>query len=277
MACGTARAPETLKPCQRDEYREPVADTQNDAERARRASSFGNHAGDYHRFRPDYPAHAIEWALCRPTSRLRVLDLAAGTGKLTENILDAGHEVIAVEPDAGMLAELSASLPEVTALAGTAEEIPLPDESVDAVLVGQAFHWFMPDRALPEIGRVLRPGGPLAALWNFDDREVDWVAGLLAVSTVAGRQVPTHYGESDIPEHPAFRDHTRAQFSHSQRQTAASLTEAVGTHSELLVCSEEERAATLARVAAYLRSCPHTAHGEFDIPLRVTVARMIRR
>lgn len=260
---------------QYDEYRVYVTESVETA-RARRASSFGGHAGAYHRFRPDYPASAIEWALCRPTGGLRVLDLAAGTGKLTEGLVDAGHEVVAVEPDEAMLAELSSLLPSVTALGGTAEDIPLPDESVDAVVVGQAFHWFTPDRALPEIGRVLRPGCPLAAMWNYDDRDVDWVAGLLAVSTVRGRPVPTHYASNDIPEHPAFRDRLRADFAHSQRQTAASLTETVGTHSELLVCSERERADTLARVEAYLRSCPQTAIGEFDLPLRTTVTRMIR-
>lgn len=261
---------------QYNEYRMGVTESV-EAARARRASSFGGHAGAYHRFRPDYPASAIDWALCQPAGRRRVLDLAAGTGKLSAGLLDAGHEVIAVEPDPAMLAELSTSLPTVTALAGTAEDIPLPDESVDAVVVGQAFHWFVPDRALPEIARVLRRGGPLAALWNYDDRDVDWVAGLLAVSTVRGRQVPTHYGSNDIPEHPAFRARVRADFSHSQRQTAATLTETVGTHSELLVCSEQERAETLTRVAAYLRSCPQTAVGEFDLPLRTTVTRMIRR
>jgi SAM-dependent methyltransferase len=256
---------------------ENVESAQRSAEHARRASSFGSHAGSYHRHRPDYPADAIEWALGHPAGRVRVLDLAAGTGKLTAGLVDAGHDVVAVEPDAGMLAELSRLLPEVTSLPGSAEEIPLPDASVDAVVAGQAFHWFAPDRALPEIGRVLRPGGPLAALWNYQDYEVDWVAGLRAVSTVAGRPVPTHYGETDIPGHPAFRDRTQARFPHRQRQTVASLTGEVGTHSELLVCSAEERAATLARVEEYLRSCPHTAHGEFDLPLRTKVVRVIRR
>lgn len=256
---------------------ENVDTAQGSAGRALRAASFGSHASAYHQHRPDYPADAIDWALGRPASRLRVLDLAAGTGKLTAGIIDAGHEVIAVEPDAGMLAELSTLLPTVTALAGTAEEIPLPDASVDAVLVGQAFHWFAPERALPEIGRVLRPGGLLAALWNYEDINVEWVAGLRAASTVCGRPVPTHHGETDIPEHPAFRAHTAARFAHRQRRTAESLTEQVGTHSELLVCSAELRAATLATVAAYLRSCPYTSNGEFDLPLRTKVVRVIRR
>lgn len=279
------RAAETLKSHQSNEYGVTVTENvdtgQGRAERARRASSFGSHASAYHRHRPDYPAGAIDWALGRPASRLRVLDLAAGTGKLTAGIVAAGHDVVAVEPDAAMLAELSSwvhtSGSAVTALAGTAEEIPLPDACVDAVLAGQAFHWFAPDRALPEIGRVLRPGGPLAALWNYQDNGVDWVAGLRSVSTVSGTPVPTHYGETDIPEHPGFRDRTHAHFPHKQRRTATSLTAEIGTHSELLVCSAEERAATLAAVAAYLRSCPYTADGEFDLPLRTRVIRVIRR
>jgi SAM-dependent methyltransferase len=115
---------------------------------------FGSAAADYAAHRPDYPGSAIAWAL-EHTPGPRVLDLAAGTGKLTAGLLD--RDVVAVEPDPGMLEVLRADLPQVEALLGTAEDIPLPDASVDAVLVGQAVHWFDPARAWPEIARVLRP------------------------------------------------------------------------------------------------------------------------
>src|SRR6202034_921579 len=109
---------------------------------------------------------------------LRVLDLGAGTGKLTAVLLGLGAQVTAVEPDAAMLGELRRGLPAVRALPGSAERIPLPDASVDAVLCGQALHWFDLSRALPEIARVLVPGGALGGLWNSDDDRVPWVAGL---------------------------------------------------------------------------------------------------
>ena len=156
----------------------------------RHGSSFGTAAAAYAEHRPDYAEAAVRWALQLPggdpagSSRTgpprRVLDLAAGTGKLTAALAGLGAEVTAVEPDPAMLAELRRGLPSVRALPGRAEEIPLPDGSVDAVLAGQAMHWFDLDRAVPEIARVLAPGGVLAGLWNVDDDRVDWVAALAA-------------------------------------------------------------------------------------------------
>ena len=110
-----------------------------------------------------------------------MLDLGAGTGKLTVTLARIGVEVTAVEPDQGMLAELRRELPSVLSALGSAEDIPLPEGSVNAVLVGQAMHWFDLGRAVPEIARVLTPGGVLAALWNVDDDRVGWVAELARI------------------------------------------------------------------------------------------------
>lgn len=126
------------------------------------ARSFDAGPGAYARFRPGYPPAAVRAAL--PGDARDVLDLGAGTGKLTESLLGRGLQVTAVEPLPGMLAELSRRFPQATAVPGSAEDIPLPDRAVDCVVVGQAFHWFDPDRALAEIARVLRPGGRLLAL-----------------------------------------------------------------------------------------------------------------
>ena len=150
-------------------------------ERLHHGSSFGAAAAAYAEHRPDYSQAAVRWAL-EPALGPRVLDLGAGTGKLTAALAALGAEVIAAGPDPAMLAELRGALPAVCALPGSAEAIPLPAASVDAVLAGHALHWFDMDVAGPEIARVLVPGGILAGLWNVLDNRVDWVAGLERVS-----------------------------------------------------------------------------------------------
>lgn len=127
----------------------------------------------YERGRPEYPREAIDWIAAELDLRggRTVLDLGAGTGKLTRALLGTGAHVIAVEPGEAMLAELRRVLPQVEAMQGAAEAIPLGDDSVDAITVGQAFHWFRHDDALPELHRVLRSGGALALIWNSRDQD----------------------------------------------------------------------------------------------------------
>jgi ubiquinone/menaquinone biosynthesis C-methylase UbiE len=130
--------------------------------------SFERVAETYERARPGYAPDALAWLAERIGigPGRRVLDLAAGTGKLTRQLLAFGAEVAAVEPGREMRAVLERVVPQAEALAGSAEAIPLPGESVDAVTVAQAFHWFRAEEALVEIHRVLRPGGALGLLWN---------------------------------------------------------------------------------------------------------------
>ena len=135
------------------------------------ARGFSSAADVYERGRPGYAAEAVAW-VCERLGigpGRTVLDLAAGTGKLTRDLVPGGAAVIAVEPLDEMREHLERIAPEVEALKGTAEAIPLADASVDAVVCAQAFHWFDPDRALPEVHRVLRPGGGLALLYNSRD------------------------------------------------------------------------------------------------------------
>jgi SAM-dependent methyltransferase len=246
---------------------------------ARRASSFGAHAATYAQHRPDYPDAAVDWALdlVRTRNPLRVLDLGAGTGKLTAALLrygaEVGMEVVAVEPDGGMRAELQRRVPGVTALAGSAEDIPLPDGAVDAVLVGQAFHWFDQDRALPEIARVLRAEGVVCALWNYEDASVPWVAEL---TEVAGTSPGRMADQRRLQTHKAFAPFERVVFEHSQRRDADSLVATVGTRSHTLVIEERERTELLDRVRAYLLSRPETASGEFDLPMVTIAVRAVR-
>ena len=137
------------------------------------AAGFARGAALYERVRPEYPAEAVDWAVERLAlaSGSVVLDLAAGTGKLTRALVARGLTVLAVDPSSQMLARLRENLPVVECREGTAEAIPVRDEAVDAVTVAQAFHWFEPQPALREIHRVLRPHGGLALLWN--SRELD--------------------------------------------------------------------------------------------------------
>lgn len=136
-----------------------------------RARSFETVADEYERHRPEYPDGALRWIADRLglVPGERVLDLGAGTGKLSRGLLALGLDVVAVEPGAPMLAQLRAALPGVEAVEGAAEAIPLPDASVDAAAAGQAYHWFDPSRAPAELWRVLRPDGGIALVWNWWD------------------------------------------------------------------------------------------------------------
>ena len=155
-----------------------------DDEQARRAAAFGAQAAAYARGRPGYPAAALRY--CLGEDARRVLDLGAGTGKLTEGLLELGLSVVAVEPSAEMRALIPSA---ADALAGAAEAIPLEDASVDAVLVGQAFHWFERERALAEIARVLRPGGTVGLLWNRIRRGAPWVEEIARLMREASHTV----------------------------------------------------------------------------------------
>ena len=140
---------------------------------------FGLAADAYERGRPDYPQAAIDWIVERlgigPGKT--VVDLAAGTGKLTRLLVPTGADVVAVEP----IAEMRAKIEGARAVEGTAEAMPLGDASADAVTVGQAFHWFRAEDALAEIHRVLRPGGGLALVWNVRDESHPLNAGASAI------------------------------------------------------------------------------------------------
>jgi SAM-dependent methyltransferase len=148
------------------------------------ALSFGAVADAYERGRPGYPVEAMAWLL--PDHPARVVDLGAGTGKATRVIVPLvagtpGAETIAVEPDPAMRAQLERSVPGVRVLDGSGEHLPFEDDSVDAVIVAQAWHWVDAEVASREVGRVLRPGGVLGLVWNIRDERVPWVQELSRV------------------------------------------------------------------------------------------------
>src|ERR1700761_5950501 len=166
------------------------------------ATSFGGAAATYERGRPPYPPEALDWLL--PGGAGRVLDLGAGTGKLTRQLVGRGLDVVAVEPLEGMREQLSQVLPGTPVLDGSAEHIPLPDGSVDAVLAAQAWHWVTPERAAPEVARVLVPGGTLGLVWNERDDAEPWVYRLNQIVEEQGRKKRADdlraHNDSDNPQ-----------------------------------------------------------------------------
>jgi SAM-dependent methyltransferase len=253
---------------------------------ARRGSSFGAVAAAYAEHRPDYPADAVRWCVA-PTGRelagLRVLDLGAGTGKLTAVLAGLGADVTAVEPDEAMLAELRRQVPSVRALPGPAEAIPLADGSVDAVLCGQSMHWFDLSLAVPEIARVLVPGGALGAMWNSDDDRVEWVAGLRDAAEGAGSPTLSRRREEAAAFGPEqfgselFTPTERAEFPNAQARTIDSLIDDLRTHSQLLIMAPAERDRLLGQARAYLASWPETSGGQFELPMVTSALRSVRR
>ncbi len=163
------------------------------------ARGFGAEAGAYDRARPSYPPDAIDWlvkGLGIGPGR-QVVDLAAGTGKLTALLAQTSADLIAVEPVAAMRDRLRERLPDVPVLAGVAEALPLADQSADAVIVAQAFHWFDAKRAMAEIARVVRPGGHLGLLWNARDRSLEWVDQVWSVMDRVERNAPWRIENGD--------------------------------------------------------------------------------
>ena len=169
------------------------------AEKDARARSFGAVAATYDRGRPGWPAEAIEWVL--GAEPLDVLDLGAGTGKLTEALLAAGHRVTALEPSAGMrevlVDRLAAMTSDATVVDGKAEELPFGDDSFDAVVAGSAFHWFDREPTLDEIARVLRPPGVFGLFGNRYDTSIDWQRRLRKISSAGMIYRAGHWPSQD--------------------------------------------------------------------------------
>jgi SAM-dependent methyltransferase len=236
------------------------------------ARSFGTAADRYDTYRPTYAAAAVRWALGeRP---LEVADVGAGTGILSRLLRSQGHAVIAIEPDDQMRARLTSVSKEITAYAGTAEEIPLPDVSVDAVVAGQAYHWFEADRAHPEIARVLRPGGVFAAFWNDADLGASWTVRLVEIvdgpDAVVRDRRPSDFGDR-------FGPVATGEFRHELWLTPDDLVALATTRSPYLVGSPEQRRRLIEEVRELLATDPALAGRErFAMPHLTRVHRAVR-
>jgi SAM-dependent methyltransferase len=217
----------------------------------RRATIFGTVAREYESARPDYPGEAVSWLagqLGIGPGR-DVLDLGAGTGKLTRQIAALGANVVAVEPDDEMRVELDRGLPGIDALSGTAEAIPLGDSSVDAITCAQAFHWFDADNALREMWRVLRPGGGVGLMWNLRDETDTFQAHLTDVVGESDREwnVEEFFAEASAREE-LFGDDSRMSCPHEQLLPRAQVVDRVASMSAVAVLHEPERSRVYRRV-----------------------------
>ncbi len=205
--------------------------------------SFGDAADRYDRARPSYPPAGAAWLVGPKPAR--VLELGAGTGKLTAQVVALGHEVVATDPDDRMLRLLQARVPGAHACSGAAERIPVASRSVDVVVAAQSFHWFDRARALPEIARVLRPGGVLAMVWNVRDEGIPWVRRL-------GRLIGTQEQERDpvrlLGDDRHFGWVDSASYRHWQDLDRAGLLDLVASRSNVAVMTPDEREQTLREV-----------------------------
>jgi SAM-dependent methyltransferase len=219
---------------------------ERDAAWDRQRLSFGDCAATYDAARPEWPAATARWltgtedggplaALGRPP---RVADVGAGTGKLTRTLVAAGHEVVAVDPSEGMLAMLRAALPGTPTFIGTGEQLPLPDASVDAVTVAQAWHWFDAEAAAAEIARVLRPGGVLGIAWHIRDETVPWVHEL---TELTHPMLSSSDSKSTLLESPAFEPRERTVFRYEQRLTVEELVTLASSWSYVATRPDRER------------------------------------
>jgi SAM-dependent methyltransferase len=249
--------------------------------RAERSMSFGAIADDYDRLRPPPPEAAVDWLV--PEGCQVAVDLGAGTGLLSRALARRVPRVIAVEPDERMAAVLRARDPAIEVAQGRGEAIPLPDASADGVFVSSAWHWMDPERAVPEIARVLRDGGRFGVIWTSRDHEVDWVRELHRLREPDQHREPGQPAEPagpDAQERPRARRREvtlpggspfgaaeTASFAFRRAMTISDIVAMLGTYSGLITASPQDRTATFARLRAALGQWfPGT--GEIDMPMR---------
>lgn len=240
-----------------------------------RATSFGAEAANYEAGRPEYPFDAVAWMLeSMPEGSRRIVDVGAGTGKLTRVLAHApGAEVVAVDPDTEMLAALRGSVPGIPTFQGSAENMPLPDQSVDAAVLGQAWHWVEPVAASAELGRVVRPGGVLGLVWNIRDERTDWVRRLTDImhSSPAEQMVNSEGPRIEAP----FAHVETERWEWTRSITRAQLHQMALSRSYLIAAPPEEKAEIVQGLDALFDELG-LVDGTVDLPYVTHAFRAVR-
>jgi SAM-dependent methyltransferase len=235
------------------------------------AIGFDRAARTYERGRAGFPPAAVE-AILREAAAgpgRTLLELGAGTGKLTRALVGSGARVVALEPVAGMRAVLAEVVPEAEIVDAVAEDVPLPAASADAVVAAQAFHWFDPERATAEIARVLRPGGLVALLWNRRDERVPWVAALSRLLDAHSAEVPRYqhgHWRRAFDAGDRFEPLTVRAWPNSGEAGRDVVLARVASISFVAVLDERRRAELLGEVERILDADPET-RGRDDVAL----------
>jgi SAM-dependent methyltransferase len=237
---------------------------------------FGREAETYERVRPSYPSEAVAWLAdnLQIGPGRTVLDLAAGTGKLTRLLAPSGATLFAAEPVEGMWRSFVAKVPGVPIVAAVAEALPIGGGSVDAVTVAQAFHWFDADRAFEEFGRVLQPRGRVGLIWNARDRSSDWVNEVWSIMDRVEKRAPwrdhEQWRDSALGERSGFGPLHSATFRHEQPITPEGVVDRIASVSHVAVLPPAERERVLDEVRALLAGHSDTqGRTELRIPYRV--------
>ena len=254
----------------------------SDVDRGVRATSFGAAAEEYARYRPAPPAAAAEWAL--GASRDVVIDLAAGTGNLTQHLIRDAASVVAVDIDARMLAVLGRRLPNARRVAARGEAFPFRPGAAGAVVISSAWHWLDHDAVWPELARVIRSGGSFAVMWSGPDRRVPWVADVLGQRsggrdgvTADGRDGWFRRWQIDIPGGIPFSGPEERTFVASVPFAVSDLPGLVASYSRVMVLPVEHRRAAVEAVAGRAAACPDLVGLPIvDLPLRCRVWRAVR-
>jgi SAM-dependent methyltransferase len=237
---------------------------------------FGQEAEAYERVRPSYPADAVAWLAANLGLEpgRTVLDLAAGTGKLTRLLVPFGATVVAAEPVEGMRRGFRAAVPSTPMVAAAAEALPIQHGALDAITVAQAFHWFDADRAFDEFARALRPGGRAGLIWNARDRSSDWVNEVWSIMDRVEKRAPwrdhEHWRDSALGTRPGFGPLHAETFRHEQSITPDGVVERIASVSHVAVLPPAERAHVLDEVRGVVTDHPDArGRSELRIPYRV--------
>ncbi|MGU3409532.1 class I SAM-dependent methyltransferase [Microbacterium sp. M1A1_1b] len=235
------------------------------------AHSFGAAADAYERGRPSYPDAVAQWLA--PDLVATAVDVGAGTGKFTRTLLPRAAEVVAVEPDPAMRAQLTVALPDVRVLDGSGESLPLPDASADLVTFAQSWHWVDPDAGALEVARVLRPGGVLGLVWNIRDESVPWAAELGERIKRPESRIMSYDGP--MVGEPFAQDEYRT-FPWVHEQSRSAFLDMIASRSYVIVMEPADRQALLRDVEDLLDSSPASSGPTVRVPYVTHVHRFAR-